>query len=188
MKPGASPGPPAVWGENLTVTSSVDWIEISGLADEVEPYGNTTFNIKVYREGLEPGSYGEYLTLWYNNRFMQYVNVEVEVGSLDAVPVGVEHNFVRIPADESHLGVNLLNNSDTTWWDSAGYPLSILCSEDWVGAPIVSYTTIPPGDPGWFTVELDRNGLSPGIHKVIILLFFYDSLVQTIMLEMEVGE
>jgi hypothetical protein len=175
-----------VWSENLTVTSSVDWIEISGPTDEVEPYGSTTFNIKVYREGLEPGSYGEYLTLWYNDRFMQYVNVVVQVGTPDAAPIGVANNYIRIPADDYQYPIGIFYNSDDVedheyWRDH----LRFESSEHWMVVGAVNFPIIPPIPPAYF-IDIQRDGLQPGLYFGHLDIYWDGDLAQIIYVEMEV--
>ncbi len=176
------------WGANLTATSPVDWIVFSGPAEEVEPYGSTAFNLKVYREGLVPGSYGEYCTLWYNDRFMQYVNVIVQVGTPDAVPIGVANNYIRIPAETEVASVGLYNNSDETWYYPISHPGRFEISEHWLKSTSHIFFEVPPGETSAINLEVDRDGLQPGFYDCQIELFWHSDLVQTVYVEMEVGE
>lgn len=175
------------WGENLTVTSTADWITIDGPSEEVEPYGTFALTLKTYRRWLEPGIYHEYLTLWYNERFMEYIPVTVQVGMPDAIPVGTYNNYIRIPEDETQVLLPFTYNSDDIpEGRSGGEFIDIEASESWMDVGAWVGQSIPP--VYIFFVEVDRWGLESGLYHGHLDIFWKDNFVQIINVEMEVEE
>jgi hypothetical protein len=173
------------WGERLTATSSADWIEIVEHPEQVEPYGTTQMGVKVYREGLESGSYGEYITLWYDERYMQTVDVVVQVGAPDAVPIGVYNNYIRFPAGEDRYPLDLIFNSDDIPEGRSGWEfVNLDVSEHWLNITGVVFPVVPPIYVLFY--EVDRYGLSPGYYEGHLDVFWRNDLAQVIYVEVEV--
>ncbi len=172
----------------LSATPHIDWIEsISWPNTEVAAYGSTAMTVEVDRsEYRATGLYSGFLTLWYDDHYMQLVEVRMQVGTPDAVPIGVNWNYIEVPADLDYARIGLINNSDATWWDSAGYSMVSTSIDPFLRVFGVTFATVPPGETGGFNLLIDRSTLLPGIHESQVKIYWYGELVQTIILEVEV--
>jgi hypothetical protein len=176
------------WGSRLNPSSATNWIYFYVTHEVIEPGRNSATGVMINRDDLSQGTYHSEVMINFDGEEIHTIDVTVEVGPVDAVPIGVNTNTERIAAHLDHALIIGYNNlyediavddqrfswsSPTTWIDDVVFPVLL---------------TLRAGDSGACSVYVDRTGLTPGTHTGQLHLFWQYQLAQTITLEMEVEE
>ncbi len=177
-----------IWGELLDVSSTVNWIDLVVTNEDFQPGDSTTLGIRVDRSGIGPGISDGEVELRYNDEVVQTIAVTMQTGTPDAVPIGVYTNFLRIPADVDMVDIGLINNSGESWGSPTLWPAWVTLPDFLTQSPYAQQVILEPGGSGNLELIVDRDFMSPGIYGAVIVLSWYGSPVQSVNIELEVGE
>ena len=105
----------------------------------------------------------------------------------DDGPIGVNDLVFHAGPWDPGVYIDLYNNSEVTWGGNIGWPGRIEMPESWMAWCAEEFYCVEPGEWSSTTLGLDRDGLSPGLYTGELRLIFYDTLVRTLTIEMEVS-
>jgi hypothetical protein len=176
------------WDIRFSAESSADWIDLLPTGESILPYDSTLLSIWVEREDIEPGIVNGEVQLSYDGEAVQTIVVVVQVGTPKWKPIGVANNFIRVPANQTDADIDLFNNSQVSWATPASWQGRIEITVPWIPTFGVSQYEVEPGWPASFVALIDREGLTHGTYIGQLLLYWEEELVQTIHIEMVVGE
>ncbi len=174
------------WGSRLNPTSPATWIYFYATCEVIEPGRSSATGVMIDKDDLSQGTYYTEVMINFDGEVIHTIDVTVEVGPVDAIPLGVNTNTERISAHYDHALLIVYNNldEDIVVGDSR---FSWSSPDDWI-SDVIFPVLLPlrAGEHGGCSVYVDREGLAPGTYTGHLYLYWQGNLAQTITLEMEV--
>jgi hypothetical protein len=178
------------WGPQIYAFSTTDGIDILFEDDTIQPYDSTALHIHIDRWQFESyNAHGE-ISLSVEGEIVETIEITIQVIDSEAVPIGVKTHNYNLPANRDAAFILLCNNSDESWDPDPEWPGGFTISETWIEHhSLEPYPMeIAPGSSATLLFMVDRTGLDPGYHECHLDLYWYDEIVQTIRIRIEVGE